>query len=241
MDTEPNGRVRREPAGKRDRRAAVRYRCSPSNTRTASTALKQWVLSHDRLIAETVQAESDMRARPPHERPGLVRLGALAFVPIHGGVLLDTQDDLGDARSRAVMLHYLAKKGTDVWYRHRTWLVRQATSTTVRHSRDEAGRANLEEDLDAYTQEVTQSLERQVARGVIQDFIYFGSGPIRDAEMARCEDMRLRGFPDTGIRDRCTESDIRDHLELYGYINTSGTVGRWHHQQYKALRGTARG
>jgi hypothetical protein len=202
--------------------------------------MKQWVLRNNCLIAETVQDESDMRARLPHERSGLVRLGALAFLPIHGGVLLDNRDDLGGARSRAVVLHYLAEQGVEVWYRHGTWPVRQATSATVRRSRDEAGRANFEEDLAAYTQEVTQSLERQVARGVIQDFIYFGSGPIRDAEMARREDMRLRGFPDTEIRDRCTASDIRDYLELYGYINTSGTVGRWHHQQYKALRGTAR-
>jgi hypothetical protein len=49
--------------------------------------MKQWVLGHDRFIAETVQDEWDLRARLPHERSGLVRLGWLALQPIPGGVL----------------------------------------------------------------------------------------------------------------------------------------------------------
>jgi hypothetical protein len=149
--------------------------------------MKQWVLRHDRFIGETVQDESGMRARLPHERSGLVRLGWLALGPIPGGVLLDNRDDLGDARSRAVVFHDLAEKGVDVWYRHGTRPVIQAIATTVRHSRDEAGRATFEEDLAVYRQAVRQHMDRQMTTSgfwaVVEDLNHLGSGPLRDAEM----------------------------------------------------------
>jgi hypothetical protein len=208
--------------------------------------MKQWVLGHDRFIAETVQDEWDLRARLPHERPGLVRLGWLALQPIPGGVLLDKLDDLGDARSRAVVLHYLAERGgVEVWYRHGTPRVIPATATTVRRSRDEVGQATFEEDFAAYIQAVRRYMTGQLTTSgfpaVLEDLDHLGSGPLRDAEMASREDMRLRGYADTQIRDRHTASDIRNYLALYGYTNTSGTVGRWHHQQLQALRGNVRG
>lgn len=53
--------------------------------------------------------------------------------------------------------------------------------------------------------------------------------PLRDIDLARTEDIRLRaaGFSDW---------QIRDYLSLYGYINPAGNVGRWNHGNQEALR-----
>jgi hypothetical protein len=58
----------------------------------------------------------------------------------------------------------------------------------------------------------------------------FGSGPVRDPELARQVAAERSG---AGWRQR----RVRDYLELYGFKNYSGTLGRWSHEQFQRLLG----
>jgi hypothetical protein len=87
------------------------------------------------------------------------------------------------------------------------------------------GAARVEETVEQLTQTAKNWM---VESRSIDPILEFGSGPCRDVELARQVAVE---------RDKAgwTRRDIRDYLQLYGFRNFSGTVGRWSHDQLVRL------
>lgn len=239
------GRVERQRTdGRRakDRLAVVQYgRCRDQLTPGHLSCLEQWVLDKDRFIGECVQDDPATRALPPHERPGLVLLGALS-VGTPGGVLVERLSDLGEDEymPRAVICQFLTRSTTQsplVWYRDRRKIVR-VSSRQVADWRAGAGETRVTEAFVAYRDAVGQHLKERLEEiqrtggSGFDSVLYLGSGPIRDKALAKSRDQQLR-------ENGWSDAAIRRYLALYGYINPSGTVGRWSHEQLWRLRAQA--
>ncbi len=92
------------PEQKKDRAQAVLYRApGPRRHRRSQwTPSEEYAYRNDRWIAEVVTDRPEDLAKPPHERPGTIRL--LQVWLCSGGLLLDQLDELGDALAQAVVV-----------------------------------------------------------------------------------------------------------------------------------------
>lgn len=251
VDTELVGRAKREqdPPRRKDRKAAVRYGSARMNPRRrpprpgqwTPTLMEKWALDNGRFIGVSVQADEAESHLLPHERPELVRLGALAQPSLPGGVLVENLNDL-DAPgqrplARAVLARFLQKGDTSqdppLWYGLK-WTsnnraqVRQATAKEVDSWVNEVGRSTVGDEVEIFTQAVLDYLVGTInGDDSLAFFTDMGSGSLRDSNLAKKEYQRLSG-PNSDV-------DITRYLETYGYINPAGTVGRWYHNQLKSL------
>jgi hypothetical protein len=164
----------------------------------------------------------------------------LAAVPLPGGVLIENLNDLGDhPLTRAVLGQFLQRtaEGQDppLWHGVR-WLpdnrasARQVTAKDVTKWVAEAGPKAVNHELDNFSQAYQQhGLEMMSHEDDVSDlFVYLGSGPLRDADLAKKAYKRLSG--------NNSGAAIRKYLDIYGYINPKGTVGRWSHAHLQWLR-----
>jgi hypothetical protein len=217
-----------------------RYRREPGLEQWVPTLMEAWALEHDRFIGESLRDdEADLQLRP-HERPKLVRLGALALGQLPGGVLMESLNDLGDhPLARAVLCGFLRRtvEGQDppVWHGVK-WLpdnrarARQVTAKDVSTWVAQAGPKAVTDELDNFVQAIQQHALEMMSRedDVLDFFQYLGSGPFRDADLARKEYQRLSSSH--------ADAEIRRYLDIYGYTNPKGTVGRWYHKHLQALQ-----
>jgi len=203
--------------------------------------MEAWAHDNGRFIGASVQDDPSLLLLP-HERPGLVRFGALAAVPLPGGVLIENLSNLDavatqGSLARAVLGRYLQRGDTSqnppLWYgekwRNNRPQARQATAKNIDLWVDQAGRSQVNDELGKYTDTVHQRLP-EIARfeeDALDFLIYLGSGPLRDQTLAKDEYRRLRATN--------SDTNIARYLETYGYINPAGTVGRWYHNQLQAL------
>jgi hypothetical protein len=251
MDIEPLGRAKREqdPPRKKDRKAAVRYgrarmnryRRAPRPGQWVPTLMETWAFNNGRFIGASAQDdEADLRL-PPHERTGLVRLVALAALSLPGGVLIENLNDLDTTGQRPLaraVLGRLRQKNQDasqdptLWYGQK-WMknsrtrVRHASAKDVDSWIEQAGPSAVQDELEMFMQAVNHDLTA-MHFGDDPYFVYLGSGPVRDKDLAKEEYQRLTGTN--------SDADIARYLETYGYTNPAGTVGRWYHEQLKSLR-----
>lgn len=250
VETDPVGRVQRVQASprKRDRLAAIRYGGSPKNHFRTEPALHQWrptlmeswALHHDRFVGEALRdADSDLRL-PPHARPGLVRIGALTVTSVPGGVLVETRKAFGeDPLPRAILGRWLQRRDPQIdpdlvigskWKAADIAQARRVTSKDVTRWVGEAGASAVTRELDLFTDAVMQyTRDLPASDGSPMDFFFqLGSGPLRDEALARTEYQRLRRHH--------SDVEIEQYLEIYGYRNPKGTVGRWYHENIRSLR-----
>jgi hypothetical protein len=240
VEIAPVGRVRRKTPRQRDRKAAVRYGVS-RRSQKIQRRTEDWVLGSGRFIAETVLEEPEALDLPLHQRPGLVRLGALAIWDIPGGVVFDKLDVLGEhLLPRAVVLEFLTAARREVWYGKSSGSggpTKVASVQAAHRWRNLAGPSAVADALAEYKQAVTgymaQKFEEMKADGdeILDLTQYLGSGPLRNTDLARSQAMLLRKQD-----PKCSGATIRRYLELHGYINTSDIVGRWHHEQLRRLK-----
>ncbi|GLY71672.1 hypothetical protein [Amycolatopsis taiwanensis] len=242
VETDVIGRVWRQPRRTKDRKAALRYGRSPHNRYRGHWSLMETrAFQHDRFIADSLRDDDTDLHLPPHERPGLIQLAALAAGPLPGGVLLESLNALGDdPLARAVLGRFLQTKTEDegdppIWYGER-WRaadkvsVRQVKAKDIAFWEMEAGRNAVEIELGAFTQAIQQQMLEMIGHSDdgLHIVLYLGSGPFRDENLARMQYHRLtEGHSDTKI--------LR-HLETYGYTNPNGTVGRWYPKLLNTLR-----
>ncbi|MGW0067211.1 hypothetical protein ACWDUI_07055 [Streptosporangium sandarakinum] len=162
---------------------------------------------------------------PAWERPSLIRLAAFAMLPLMGGVLIDSWSMLGDDLSRAVVLEYLLRNDRHAAVRIGSGLRNEVTKTRLDRLIQRIDGMRYEEAHIKFIQAAGDAFVTGVGVDKAESF---GCGPKRDAGQA-LRDAQLRR--EAGWSD----ANIRQYLELYGYTNASGTVGRWSHEQFQRL------
>ncbi|WP_326825832.1 hypothetical protein [Streptosporangium sp. NBC_01756] len=230
---EPVGRINRNPEAcgrKKDRAIAVRYGARPiARHRSAQwSKIEEWALSHDVSLGTIVIHDPHELRMPAWERPSLIRFAAITLLPLKGDVLIDNWKMLGDDDlGRAVVLDYLLGNNRHAAVRidvdHRNEITQ---ARLYRLCRNVDG-ARFEEARDRFQQVYMRELLHLIKTDA-EDLIYFGRGPDRDAKQALIDALLRREAGWSNAR-------IRSYLELYGYTNTSGTVGRWSHEQFHRL------
>lgn len=224
VHNEPGGRVKREPTRKWDRLPAVRYgrpvAARPVTGHWVPTLMEEWALRPSnargkflarprrepgRCIGVSLQDDRESLVLPAHQRPGLVRLGALTFGKTPGGVLIESRDDLGDNLSRAVVCRWLQGRcevflpAGDLHYHKQRQPVLPVSRPKLQEweeqAEQQAGSTAVEDALAAYKDAVLQVVTAETVRQDKQpklDFVtYLGSGPMRNTDLARKEYTRL--------------------------------------------------
>lgn len=243
VETEMIGRVRREKQRSRDREAAIlyirplrnRFRKESEPGRWVPSPMETWAHKNNRFIAESLcDDEADLEL-PPHERPGLLRLAALTVLPsqnLPGGVLVEHLDALvKDPIARAVLGRLLQRRvgeNPPLWYNNKSRpRVTQVKAAELERWITDAGTEIVDREVEIFKKAAVQHL-LEITTDPIHLITHLGTGPLRDENLARMQYQRLAGSH--------SEADIRRYLETYGYTNPAGTVGRWYHQNLKALR-----
>ncbi|MEU9889106.1 hypothetical protein [Sphaerisporangium sp. NPDC051011] len=158
----------------------------------------------------------------------LARFVSRAQLGMPGGVIIDNRRMLGDELAQAVVLFLLHFYRCEIFERvnrkfHRVErrevdMLKNRAGDTFYTEGARFARACVKENAQ-YRKNVPDC---SVTSGML------GSGPLRDAHLARTVAQALMENHWPAVR-------IRDYLELYGYINLSGNVGRWNHDQYTRL------
>ncbi|WP_371781693.1 hypothetical protein [Streptosporangium subroseum] len=230
---EPVGRIPRhlEACGrKKDRAIAVRYGARPiARHRGAQwSKTEKWALNHDVSLGTIVIHDPRELWMPVWERPSLSRFAVIALLPLKGGVLIDSWKMLGDDDlGRAVVLEYLLRKNRHSAVRIDVDPRKEVTQAKLDRLRRNIDGTRFEEARDQFQQMCMREFQHMIETD-IEGLTYLGRGPDRDAKQALI-DARIRR--EAGWSDAC----IRSYLELYGYTNPSGTVGRWSHEQFHRL------
>ena len=97
------------PEQKKDRAQAVLYRAPGprQHRRSQSSPSEEYAYRNDRCVAEALTDRPDEFAKPPRERPGIIRLLQVGLCS--GSLLLDQLDEVGDGLTQAVSLsHYFS-------------------------------------------------------------------------------------------------------------------------------------
>lgn len=164
---------------------------------------------------------------PVWKRPSIIRLTVLALLPLKGGVLIDSWTTLGDDLDRAVVLEYLLRNNRHTAIRIGGGPRNEATHTMLAKLCRSIDAARFEDARERLWQAFAQEFQCEIDTD-FENLRYFGRGPNRDVK---------RALIDAQLRREAGWSDarIRQYLELYGYTNTSGTVGRWSHEQFHKL------
>ncbi|WP_162642337.1 hypothetical protein [Streptosporangium sp. 'caverna'] len=230
---EPTGRIRKHPEAsgrKKDRAVAVRYGAQPIARHRGPqwSKIEDWALNHDVSLGTIVIHDPHELRMPVWERPSISHLAVTTLLPLNGGVLIDNWKMLGDDNlGQAVVLEYLLQKNC-----HAVARIGAGPRNEITHARLDGLRRNIDDEIfedardrfqQVYMREFQQMIEKDIG-----GLIYFGHGPDRDSKQALI-DARIRR--EAGWSD----ARIRSYLELYGYTNTSGTVGRWSHEQFHRL------
>jgi hypothetical protein len=188
-----------------------------------------WALTNHACIGEIVDdgARSDL---PLLERPGLVRLAQLTLpsLCLPGPVLVEAPDTV-DALTKAVIAEYLTRGGQDLYFGPYGRSAKPVTAMR-RRTWTQAARATLVEETVEQLEQTAK--DWMVSSGSLDPIILFGSGQLRDVKLARQVAIERH---DAGW----TKRKIRDYLELYGFQNFSGTIGRWPHDQLVRLMSAA--
>lgn len=245
VETELIGCVRRKQIRPRkiDRKAAVsygrplrnRHRKEPSPGQWVPSLMATWALDQDCFIGQSIRDDKSDLNLLPHQRPGLVKLCALATGSLPGGILIESPRDLGTLGQAVLGKFWLRLKNshdTGLWYgdgwdRTNRAKAHAVTEHEVARWVRDAGQNAVEQELANLDAAFRQALQLE-GDGVTDFWTYLGSGPMRDAELARQEYQRL------GADN--TDEDILRYLNIYGYTNPRGTVGRWYHANLQSLR-----
>lgn len=138
--------------------------------------------------------------------------------------MIDNWRMLGDEFDRAVVLNYLLLGARHAAVRVGAGLRNEVESAKLDELAGRLDRAKLEDACKRYQEAILQQWNVKDHERVL----YFGNGPKRDVKLAVAA-SRIRR--ESGWSD----ARIRQYLELYGFINPSGTVGRWSHDQFGKL------
>jgi hypothetical protein len=250
VDTDPVGRVQRTQPNphKKDRLAAIKYGSSPKNRfrpepavqQWAPTLMETWALRNNRFIGEALRDVDSDLLLPPHQRPGLVQVGALTLNAVPGGVLVETRKALGeDPLARATLARWLQRRDPQAdpnlvlgtkWDAANIAGAHHVTLRDVAGWVEEAGESAVVHELELFAEAVVGCVPGLADKGDnAMDFLFqLGSGPLRDEALARAEYQRLRRHH--------SDTEIEHYLEIYGYRNPKGTVGRWYHENIRSLR-----
>lgn len=186
--------------------------------------MERWVLDNDVYLGEVIHDE-DPASAPPWDRPAALRLAMLSFASLPGGVIIDDRESLGDPLSQAVILCYLRKKNMPLRWGARGKM-HPVKDNDIRHLEATIGPLRLRESIEQYE---TESLDLVRHHDhLLEELTMFGSGPLRDVDQAFLQAKLRQEHGWTHLR-------IREYLNLYGFTNLSGNVGRWNHAQYAKL------
>jgi len=224
----PYGSISRYPdkaSHKWDRVLGLGYGRPNRRPERSWSSAERWALDNDVCLGEVIHDE-DPGAAPPWDRPAALRLAMLGFASLPGGVVIDDRESLGDSLSQAVILCYLSARSMVLHWGVRG-KIRPVKANDTRHLEVVVGRSRLREAIERY-EIAWHGMVRH--DGIVAEMTIFGSGPLRDAEQA---------FLQAKLREEqgWSQASIRKYLELYGFINLSGNVGRWNHAQYTKLMG----
>lgn len=225
-------RWRLEKAKKRDRRAALRYGRPPveRSPRAPWKPAELWILRNNAYLGETLH-DCDPKSAPPWERDGALRLAMLSSVGLPGGAIIDSREALGDVFSQAVILHYLHEREIVVHWGVGKARFKVVDAGDLRALEASVGRAQLKEAIEHYTATWENNLlQRRDEPGfrLGTELAVFGVGPRRDPDLAYTVARLLD-------EQRWPRYRIREYLQLFGFVNTSGNLGRWNHRQFAAL------
>jgi hypothetical protein len=218
---------------KRDRRPGLIYGSRRRRARAQAdkpwSAAQRWALQHDICLGEIIDDDADTKV-PLLERPGLIRLSELTYAGtwLPGPVLVEAPSSL-DELGRAVIADYLAQAGRDLYIGpYSKGLVKPVTARTRRNWRAAVGATRVQEMVE----QVAQTAREKMISESLDSILKFGSGPQRDVHLAH--QVAIERLAAGWSRRR-----IREYLEMYGFRNNSGTVGRWSHDQLARLLGDA--
>jgi hypothetical protein len=217
---------------KRDRRAGLIYgsrsRRARAQARKPWSGAQGWALQHELCLGEVIDDDLDIDL-PLLERPGLIRLAQLTLpgLWLPGPVLVEASaslDDLGGA----VLAEYLAQAGRELYVGpYGKPLVKPVTARTRHNWAASVGATRVQETAEQLAKTAKDAMVRS---GSLDPLLKFGSGPRRDVDLARQVAIER-------LAAGWSKRRIRDYLEMYGFRNSSGTVGRWSHHQLARLVG----
>jgi hypothetical protein len=231
---DPVGKVRRPNPGegrKRDRRVGLIYRVAERSVAPGSkrwSPAQSWALRNDVCVGE-VLADTDANL-PVLEWPGLTRLAQLTYASfaLPGPVLIEAPVGGMDPLVKAVVASYVMEAGRELCIGPYTTSAKPVTARIQQNWVETAGRSRVAEtveDLKAVTE------ARILADGNLDAVVLeLGFGRLRDVEFARHVAAERCEAGWSGRR-------VREYLELYGFQNSSGTIGRWPHEQFVRLLG----
>ena len=227
----------------KDRRAAILFGSPLASRQRHTTQIRwstaeKWALENDLFIGEPVSEDPKDSNRPLLERQAVRRL-LLLCVPgpaLPGGVLVPRLDDLGDALSKAALAGYWVKHHFSVTFwttrkgRPHVLTERMAEKWAQAHGAGLGPVAALVAECESAAQAAAIEEICGSAPGSDSptDWPRLGRGPLRNVELAAQEARERRS---------CGWSDerIREYLNLYGFANRAGTVGRWYPIELKAV------
>jgi hypothetical protein len=220
-----------DDAHKKDRRACILLRGGPRPVRGWSKS-ESWALDNGLFLGEVIDSD-DLGSLDPAERPGIQKLAELALrgFALPGHVIVDAEVD---ERTLGVIVTYLDKCDRSLMVRRSPRKAVHAPSKNdCSHWVKAAGAAFSEVQASfLFEMAMVRAAESIKARSV-ESILVLGEGPRRNPDLARAQAEQRQA---AGWSDR----RIREYLELYGFTNLSGTVGRWSHDQYRRLMGPRR-
>jgi hypothetical protein len=130
-----------------------------------------------------------------------------------------------------VILHYLAEREVVVHWGVGRGRFRPVSTRDRKILEAAVGTTRLQESVQRYGDAWQQDLLRRRDEPdfcMVTEIAIFGAGPDRDPVLAYkvARHLNKEGWP---------QVRIREYLELYGFVNTSGNLGRWNHRQFIAL------
>jgi hypothetical protein len=227
-DPPPDGRP-----GKRDRRPAVLY--GPQRRAEASWCPGEaWALSHDYLVGMELNSSTDDLTGDPASQPSLRTLAWLCIGRASSGasgaaVIFEHRPQPNTHAALAVVAAWLRRVNAPFYVRDGS---RPARFREVRDSQREGwARSISRERLSAEVRRLGEAAAEVMTAAARTDpahLLSLGEGPQRDVRLARelALERLAHGWP---------KRRVREYLELHGFTNSSGTVGRWSHGQLTRL------
>jgi hypothetical protein len=215
---------------KRDRKATVRYGARQEVKPDGLSGAEFYAMNNDLYIGESC-IDTLPANEPPYARPGIQRLAMLTYTAFPEHVLVECSTK--DARSTltmAVLAEYIGSRGgTMLQGPFRAGpRPRPVTGRIRKQWADKAGLGQVMQCVEELSELANERLVEVARRQGLDGLVRLGDGPLRDYEFAGLV-ARER------LADGWTQKRIRAYLQVFGFFNSAGTVGRWGHSEFERL------
>jgi hypothetical protein len=213
---------------KRDRRATLQYGARQEVDRDGLSGAEFYAVHNGLFIGESL-ADSLGDGRP--FGPGIHRLAMLTDSPFPEPVLVENSAKGSHSTlTLAVLAEYIGSHGGTMLlgpFRARSG-PKPVTSRARKWWVQEAGLGHVLKCVEELNEVASRMLVEALPRDGIESITHLGTGFFRDYEIAG---MAARERLEAGW----TQKRVTDYLAVFGFVNSTGTVGRWNHPELKLL------